>query len=243
MTHIILYINKLFSEDFMKISKSKFLFAVLMTAALSFMVSCGDSDGTSSNSNNSNNSGNSNNGSTPKTQADSEAKLKELAVKGYELKFTTTTITDDETEVITITVGEKGNTVWFVTDEAEYIEVKESDDTSIFYVKTGDEYIKTGTDFTNNMEMMVEGLYWAYDWDGFGFTKSGTKTVAGKTCDYYTLTDKTYGDYEFAVERETGLTFYFKTSSDGDSVNFEVKSFKIGDEVTVPIPSVEEDFE
>ena len=63
----------------MKISKSKFLFAVLMTAALSFMVSCGDSDGTSSNSNNSNNSGNSNNGSTPKTKADSEAKLKELA--------------------------------------------------------------------------------------------------------------------------------------------------------------------
>ena len=71
------------------------------------------------------------------------------------------------------------------------------------------------------------------DVDFDSFTKQGTKTVAGKTCDYYVGKGEAAGT-EFAYYAAKGMTLYTKTTSQGMVVEMEITSIKFGNEVTIP---------
>ncbi len=69
--------------------------------------------------------------------------------------------------------------------------------------------------------------------DFSNFTKQGTKTYAGKTCDYYVGKGEYVGT-EIAYWAEKGITLYCKTISEGMTVEMTITSIKFGSEVTVP---------
>ena len=69
--------------------------------------------------------------------------------------------------------------------------------------------------------------------DFSSFTKQGTKTCAGKTCDYYVGKGE-YAGTEIAYWAEKGITLYCKTVEEGMTVEMTVTSIKFGNDVTVP---------
>lgn len=90
-----------------------------------------------------------------------------------------------------------------------------------------DEYMENEDDLSQASSFVESDV----DFDSF--TKQGTKTVAGKTCDYYVGKGDAAGT-EFAYYEAKGMTLYTKTTSQGMVTELEITSIKFGNEVTVP---------
>ena len=90
-----------------------------------------------------------------------------------------------------------------------------------------DEYEEENQEVSTTTDMVTS------DVDFSSFTKQGTKTYAGKTCDYYVGKGE-YAGTEIAYWSEKGITLYCKTVEEGMTVEMEITSIKFGNEVTVP---------
>lgn len=203
--------------------KNKKLFLVTMLiCAFGFIVSCG----------------NGNPGSTPETRMD------ELRKEGIEFDYTMTTDLIGQSG----TMGGKGNYLWI------FMQVSSSTSGCIFnYHNDGnsatmymimDDVTVYSTDM-NLSEMEESGQSGAEEseiltnipeWSSF--TKTGTVTCAGKTCDYYEGTGD-YAGIEFAYYAEKDLTLYYKETTSQGNKEFQVTSISFGDDVTIPtIPPI-----
>ena len=235
----------------MKKIKNKLFLVTMILAAFCFMVACplasdpnynasGDSDGTTDSGDDTGDQGNNDDDSGAWTKSDSEKKLEELAENGFEFAFKKQeTVSEDDITVVNYLYGEKDDVAWVKIDDVEYLEFKQADGSAVVYVKEdGDEkYTKMiGEEFESLKAGYISSLYWGYT-SSYDFRKSGTKKVAGKTCDLYVYRfDEITGWYfEYAKEPETGLTFYYKLDKkDGGVQSFEVTSFKLASEVNAP---------
>ena len=232
----------------MKKIKNKLFLVTMILAAFSFMVACplasdpnynasGDSNGTTDSGDDTGDQGNNDDDSGAWTKSDSEKKLEKLAENGFEFAFKQETVSGEDTTDVNYLYGEKGDVAWVKMNNTEYLEFKQADGSAVVYVKEdGDEkYTKMiGGEFESLKAGYISSLYWGYT-SSYEFRKSGTKNVAGKTCDLYVYRfDELIGWYfEYAKEPETGLTFYYKLDKkDGGVQSFEVTSFKLASEVT-----------
>ena len=92
-----------------------------------------------------------------------------------------------------------------------------------------DEYMED----PDNQEVSITTDMVTSEVDFSNFTKQGTKTYAGKTCDYYVGKGE-YAGTEIAYYAEKGITLYCKTVSEGMTIEMTITSIKFGSEVTAP---------
>ena len=110
---------------------------------------------------------------------------------------------------------------------------------TVYYYMNGSYMNKEDIDYDeymedpDNQEVSTTTDVVTSDVDFSSFTKQGTKTYAGKTCDYYVGKGE-YAGTEIAYWAEKGITLYCKTVEEGMTVEMTITSIKFGSEVSAP---------
>lgn len=190
------------------------------------------------------------------TQTESEKKVEKLAENGYEITFRYTSEENGETETDTMTVGAKGNTVWYITDNNGAAFVEEENKVHMYDYSEGVytfEYTLTNESEESYVDAFKASanpwLYWANAYDG-SLQKGTDASVVGRSCYTYYLDLGAMGGiyaglsgvssykYKIYVDKELGLTLKVELSAtvEGEKASFsyEVTSFKTGNDVTAP---------
>ena len=190
------------------------------------------------------------------SQTQSEQKMQEIAANGYELTFVYTSKDDDGEETGEMTMGAKGNVVWFLTGEDGMAIV---DDETQYHLYSYEESVysfeytlpKEGSEELLSQYQSIASpyLYFANSYDG-SLKKGADAKVSGRSCytyeiDYSALA-AVYGQmegisnlkYKVYVDKTLGITMKVEVSATANGVSsdfsYEVTSFKQGSEVTAP---------
>jgi len=197
----------------------KFFLLAILASAFALITSCGGG------------AGGSGSGST----------TDQLYADGFEFTYKTSM---DGTQMSTGTFGGKGTIMWNemsmmgIFSMKQVIKLSSDGEKATVYTYMNDTLQSTQeVDYDEYMEneddLSQASSFVESDVDFDSFTKQGTKTVAGKTCDYYVGRDEAAGT-EFAYYAAKGMTLYTKTTSQGMVVEMEITSIIFGNEVTVP---------
>ncbi len=247
----------------------KKLFAVLLATVMSlttviFASSCGLSDFQDMINKDQNeeddNDGSGDSGDSENEMEIVQSKIKELGEKnGYEI---TMTITERGEQPHTLTSGVKGNVYWSYSsyngrDKEGKATVKKDEHTATMYdyedgqwsfnscmVVEDAESLCNVVGFTFNEYLFMDGPCHDSDY------KSGTETVAGRSCDKYHYFASYFGaskTYDASYDKETGCVmkwnYIYTVGGDTVSTTMEVTSFKTGSQVVAPsLPDSGEDY-
>ncbi len=189
-----------------------------------------------------------------------QGKIKELGQKsGYEI---TMTITESGEEPSTITSGVKENTFWTYyayngREQEGKASVKQDEHTATLYDYENGEWSVNTTMVMENVDTVCEvtgmtfGVYLFMESPCHDPEyKTGTETVAGRSCDKYYYSSSAFGvsaTYSASYDKETGCLlkwhYSYQVSGETASTTMEVTSFKTGGQVTVPVlPDAGEDY-
>lgn len=174
-----------------------------------------------------------------------KSKLLELGeTEGFEIAFSMTA--DGESE--SVTLGFKNDTIWQITDgeyNGAYVKAEDGG-THVYGVEEG-AFVYAGTydAETFPFQAMAESFVAIfYSWTTMSLEIASVthhQTYLGRDCDYYVADLSAPGgslEFELYVDTETGITMKVAAtaaSSEGSSsLDFEVLSFRTGDQVTVP---------
>ena len=190
------------------------------------------------------------------SQEQSEAKFEEIAKTGYEVVFTYTMQGEDGEETGTMTMVAKDNTVWYTSEDDGMALVEDTDKYHIYNYEEG-AYVFTYSYPKEEGESLFDAyktsmnpyLYWANQYDG-SLKKGADAKVAGRNCHTYSLDMSAilgaYAGlegienlkYKIYVDKELGITMKVELAAtvegESSSFSFEVTSFKLGNEVSVP---------
>lgn len=174
-----------------------------------------------------------------------KSKLLELGeTEGFEIAFSMTA--DGESGFAT--VGFKNDTIWRIIDgeQSEAYVKTEDGGTHVYSVEEG-AFVYTGTYDAETIpfqEMAESVVAIFYSWTTMSLEIASVthhQTYLGRDCDYYVADLSAPGgslEFELYVDTETGITMKVAAtaaSSEGSSsLDFEVLSFRTGDQVTVP---------
>ena len=172
------------------------------------------------------------------TEEEAIASLKQLGLdQGFEILIETK---DEDGVVDQITFGYKEDVIW-IEDSAfkkvgNQIEIYSFEDGKYVYQNNAPSEFNFDTIVTTYSSV----LFTAYQYAD-AYTSSKATTFLGRQATEYTykVTVLTASvEWKYIVDNQTGITlsFYAKAQADGESgsASYEVKSFKIGNQVTVP---------
>ena len=190
----------------------------------------------------------------PYNAEEARNKLMDLGEEsGVEIEFQVRD--DEESEVEECTFGMKGNLVWQYSMEGkDVIKYENSVLTSYYYDEDEASYVSQGVFEDENAETYYNQIILAYtsmfyvanNYDGLdGYHKVKDLTFAGRSATEYRFDLAVMGagevHLETIVDKEIGITLYWDASGksyedgEGGSASFEVKSFKTGNQVNVPV--------
>ena len=164
--------------------------------------------------------------------------------EGFEIAFSMTA--DGESE--SATVGFKNDTIWEIADgeyNAAYVKTEDGG-THVYGVEEG-AFVYAGTydAETFPFQAMAESVVAIfYSWTTMPLEVASVthhQTYLGRDCDYYVADLSAPGgslEFTLYVDTETGITMKVAATAESEegssSIDFEVLSFRTGNQVTVP---------
>ncbi len=174
-----------------------------------------------------------------------KSKLLELGeTEGFEIAFSMTA----DGESGSATVGFKNDTIWQITGgeyNAAYVKTEDGG-THVYGVEEG-AFVYTGTYDAETIpfqEMAESVVAIFYSWTTMSLEIASVthhQTYLGRDCDYYVADLSAPGgslEFTLYVDTETGISMKVAATAESEegssSIDFEVLSFRTGNQVTVP---------
>ena len=172
------------------------------------------------------------------TEEEAMAKLKQLGLdQGFEIKIETK---DEEGVVGNMTLGYKEDVFWLDDNALKKVDGKVEVYDLVEGVYVYQESVEDKGYFDNIINTYIGVLYTAYQFADL-YSSSKSTTFLGRPATEYTYKATVLtasAEWKYIVDNETGITLAFsaKATAEGETgtATYEVKSIKIGNQVTVP---------
>lgn len=227
--------------------KTLFLLPLLSFLAL---TGCNSGGGSGDNSGDDSTSQSSGGGNLPYDKEQASNKLRDLGEEqGIQIEFHA--FDEDTEDVVDYTYGMKDEFVWYYSGEDQTVLKLDASNTLYKYTNTGEdgayELTLTLPDSADTYNQLVDAytmmFFLANDYSN-GYTKVRDLTFVGRSASEYHYSVAYAGIASLSmtaiIDKDTGITLYWDATGedyvDGEhgSATFEVTSFKVGSQVSLP---------
>lgn len=168
------------------------------------------------------------------------------SLKNYDFKYSYTFTENDKTNTISY-VDTRAENAWaFSTESDSSIIFLANKTTSSLYMLYPEDKTGTLVDLDDNFDSFSEWGSHLFSWydHSSDFTKKGTSTIAGRTCNIYEYTLGTL-KYSYFIDREYDLCLKFEIIESTSSIKttFTFTEFKMGGVTTDEIMAVLEGYQ